>query len=191
MKKTFLSTVFVAVIALFLFSCGQERVDESTADLIAGKETQEFSRKKREKDVSVFVNDELMQKLIKNSSDFTKLNKKKDVKSMIALSNEIKDISNQLFKKYGEEVFFINLDYLIANESHLQKLDGSHDNDPCTRNLDGSLYYGQCSTWENIKVSIEIAFGCYRPSGQEIMLDDTLLENYYNCAQSKICNTCD
>ncbi|UOV00069.1 hypothetical protein MUU74_08950 [Chryseobacterium daecheongense] len=93
--------------------------------------------------------------------------------------------SHALVNTYSQEEVESYLNELAVNNGE-SKFFGTHDNNKCTRNLNGTTYWDQCGFWEEVLVVITSAIVCQSPSSSS----SQDMNDYYNCVQDRICKTC-
>ena len=97
---------------------------------------------------------------------------------------------DQLYAKYGKEETLLYFDELstldenVAADNEVFKIFGTQDGSSCTRNLDGTTYWGNCSFWEGVAAYIGILVHCGHISPSD---PQNVINNYYNCNQAQIC----
>lgn len=132
--------------------------------------------------------DEITTSLLVDYDNYLIALKEKDVKKIVQLSNAGKTKLNRLHQKYGTKEFASSIELLIKNETNSfnhKLLEGDHDGSSCTRNLDGTTYWGNCSFWQGVSAYFDILLHCGTPGDTE-----DSIEFYYQCNQDKICNHC-
>jgi len=87
-----------------------------------------------------------------------------------------------------------DFDDMVIYIGEIEKIPtGSHDGNPCTRNRDGSNYFGTCTGFGKAIVMLANAAFC---SGyvDNLILDEAtnnhLLNEYRKCVQKNVCNIC-
>lgn len=172
MKKLFLLGMMVT----WILSCGNDTetsVEDSKEQVIAGKGV----------DPRVFD----FEADVKNSSlELEMINwkaalDKRNLAEVKVIENSINRIFDGFYVKYGKVEVIGYIEFLRDFE-----VKGEHDGSPCTRNRDGSIYTGACSFWEKILVALSAkCSGLGAIAETEKQIDD-----YFNCLQGNICDTC-
>lgn len=91
-------------------------------------------------------------------------------------------LANSLVKDFGKDNTLLYLDQIIIEypSSPIAITTGTHDENKCTLNRDGTTYWDKCTRWQAVKAYIKSAIGC---SGLPT-------EATYDCVQNVICETC-
>ncbi|RKS98243.1 hypothetical protein [Chryseobacterium defluvii] len=181
MKKIFLTFGFLSV---FLISCtnsgdtieNQNYAKENPSSGIASKTAQQLSD---------FQENENLIAVIDNITAYKNAMATDDYEVIKSSLDAIVVNSNALVNTYGEEEVNAYLTELSVNNGE-SRFFGTHDNNNCTRNLNGTTYWDQCSFWEEVIVVISSAIICQSPSSSSI--ED--MNDYYDCVQERICKTC-
>lgn len=105
----------------------------------------------------------------------------RDFVRSVTHENSIKVLFDGFNDKYGQVEVIGYIEILKDLE-----VKGEHDGSPCTRNLNGTIYTGACSFWE--KVLLALSFKC---SGLgQIAETEEQINEYFDCLQGNICDTC-
>lgn len=183
MKKIILafSTLFVIIL-----SCTNNSGDimeshdnvkkEAPANDVASKTAQELNDFQQNESLIAVINNIQAYKTAMSQDDYTGITNSLDA---IAQNSQI------LVDTYGEEELNAYLTELSVNNGE-SKFFGTHDNNNCTRNLNGTTYWDHCSFWEEVIVVITSAVVCQSPASSSTQD----MNDYYNCVQDRICKTC-
>lgn len=69
----------------------------------------------------------------------------------------------------------------------MMSLDNSVDGSSCTREANGTTYWGNCNFWEGVAAYAGILLNCgVLTAGDSLQV----IEAYYACNQSQICKHC-
>lgn len=178
MKKIFLTTC--RIILLFsIFACTSTDEVENTSEKSISENTN-LSAKVSNEELENFKNDEDLQIIIDKISDYKSGLENENSEQINTSLDFIVESSQKLKVKYGEEKIEEFFAELSAKDA---KFYGTHDGNKCTRNLNGTTYWGQCSFWEEVAATFSAAF-CPQSGGPFNN------ESYYICVQAAICRNC-
>lgn len=143
--------------------------------------------------IEEFKNDEIIPLLKDNYYLFLRSVKDNNATSLYQASLQGEKYLDQLYVKYGKDetlMYFEELSTLdenVATDNEVFKIFGTHDGSSCTRNLNGTTYWGNCSFWEGVSAYIGILVNCGHISPSD---PQNVINNYYNCNQQQICKNC-
>ena len=183
MKKIILafSTVF-----LITLSCTNNSGDiMESHDSLKKEATSNENASKTAQELNDFKNNENLIAVIDNIQAYKTAMSQDDYEGVINSLDAIVINSHELVNTYGQEEVDSYLSELAINNGE-SKFFGTHDNNKCTRNLNGTTYWDQCSFWEEVSVVITSAIICQSPSSSS----SQDMNDYYNCVQDRICKTC-
>lgn len=187
MKKISLVYITIFSLSLFTSSCSND------SEVLNGTETEENHKTlSRESTLSKFVNDENVIKLRISYYNFLVASRDVNVEKVSKYSIEGEQILTTLFETYGKSTvlkYVADLKhYDLVVDPGIIQIYGEHDGSSCTRNLNGTTYWGNCSFWEGVSAYAAILLDC----GHFDMNTDSKesYEKYANCNQKKICENC-
>lgn len=187
------------IIILCLNSC-----DDKEENLVKENEKSNTSqsnifKKFSENELIEFKNDENVHFLSQSYHEFILQVRDNNYQGMSNTSKKGREYLEKLFLKYGKENVLDYIEELSLLDSNsgtdpeiLKALGsgaiGEHDGSSCTRNLNGTTYWGNCSFWEGVQAYAGILLNCGSinipgSTSQEI-------EDYAICNQSQICKNC-
>lgn len=149
---------------------------ETSASNVASKTAQELNDFKNNENLIAIIDNIQAYKNAMSQDDYTGIKNSLDA---IVVN------SHALVNTYGQEEVEAYLTELAVNNGE-SKFFGIHDNNKCTRNLNGTTYWDQCSFWEEVIVVISSSIVCQNPSSSS----SQDMNDYYNCVQDRICKTC-
>lgn len=170
-----LSCLFI--LSILIISCNnetEESVSKSSNEQMLQREVADptilaFEAEVKESNLEQEMKD---WKIAVDNKDFTKLAEHK---------NSIENIFDNLYTKYGKDNV---IEYVEILKNEENKALGTHDGSACTRNLDGTIYTGACSFWENVQFFFSLACSGM-PTNTEAQIN-----SYFNCLQKDICKIC-
>ena len=176
----------------FLFSCG----DSNESSTKVNKTETNFANRVSDEELLTFKNDSLIPLFVEKYHGFLLSMKVKDVNGIITNNIEGNEYLNQLYLKYGEENVKKYIEELALSEYNSPtdpflrtyiSLDNSVDGSSCTREANGTTYWGNCSFWEGAQAYLAILANCGVISAGDSM---QVIEEYYICNQKQICKYC-
>lgn len=172
-----LSSLFILI--SIMISCNNDLESKENSSKTINE--QMFLREVTNPNVLEFETDVKNSNLEKEMKDWKTAADEKDFAKLVEQKDLINGIFNTLYSKYGEEKVKEYVQILINEEN---KALGTHDGSACTRNLDGTIYTGACSFWENVQFFFSLACSGM-PTG-----NSSQINAYYNCLQADICKIC-
>ena len=156
--------------------------------------TSQNSNRTNENVLEDFKNDRIVIVLRENYYQFLSYVQDKNVDGVSLTITQGKIHLNQLYEKYGKANTLLYFEELGDGEQNsatdpnvLKILVGSQDGSSCTRNLNGTTYWGNCSFWEGANAYVHILANCGHVSGSD---SQQYIEEYYDCNQAQICKYC-
>lgn len=191
MKKIILGIILFSSI----YSCSNSSdlgVNEVKTD--SNIKSKNISVNSRTSKLEEFKNDEIIPLLKDNYYLFLRSVKDNNPTSLYEATLQGEKYLDQLYVKYGKEetlAYFEELSELDSNAPSDPEVSkyffGTQDGSSCTRNLDGTTYWGNCSTWEGIAAYVGILVNCGHISPSD---PKNIINDYYNCNQAQICKHC-
>lgn len=184
--KNLLLTAFYLTFIFSISSCSNSDEQESVSDITSVVNKPELksaqSDRTSSEELENFENDEDLRIIISKIPDYKNALEADNIQQVNLILNDIVASAINLKNKYGEDQMDIYFEELIANEG---KFFGTHDKDKCTRNLNGTTYWDQCSFWEEVAATLSAAINC--PTSNGGPFNDN---QYYICVQAAICRNC-
>lgn len=195
MKKIIKISKILCISILLLNSCNRaEQTNKSfEPKFISKDDTNSYTNRFGEANLETFANDEILTSFRISYYHFLEASKNKELRHLAFYSEQGQELLNVLREKYGAENVTNYIDELKLREKNkntdpqILRLEGSHDESSCTRNLDGTTYWDNCSFWEGAAAYVGILTNCGSVSAGDSM---QAIENYYNCNQAQICKHC-
>lgn len=182
--------IFTLLTTMF-FSCE----DKETLEVQQKENSKnDFFRRVSNDELNNFKNDEILQLFSQSYHKFVLNVKNKHYQDMAIESVKGNDYMNQLYLKYGEDKVVLYMDELSLldvsspTDPFIIDVFGTHDGSSCTRNQNGTTYWGNCSFWQGVRAYFAILGNCGHidlPTASQAEF-----ESYANCNQSQICKHC-